>query len=240
MEFFHCSTIPKHKKIAYANMVCDHRPLKKEKYRVRMTLGGDVLDYLGDASSPAASLIEAKLLFNSVISDSHCGARFLTLDIKDLFLQSILPDAEYLRIHSKYFLDDICQKYNIDTLVAPDGYVYCKIIRGMYGLQQAVKLARGQLITNLKPFGYFPSPHAPNIWVHESKPTNCFLCVDDFGVKYFSSADKDHLIQALKINYDITINIAGKDFCGLHLDWDCNQHWVDISIPQYVIKALKS
>ena len=68
--------ISKHKKVAYANMVCDHRPLKTEKYRVWMTLGGDVLDYLGDASSPAASLIEAKLLFNSMISDSHRGARF--------------------------------------------------------------------------------------------------------------------------------------------------------------------
>ena len=41
-------------------MVCDHRPLKKEQDRVRLTLGGDILDYLGDTSSPAASLIESK------------------------------------------------------------------------------------------------------------------------------------------------------------------------------------
>ena len=148
LDFVHKSSIPRNKKVAYANMVCDHRPLKKEKYRVRLTLGGDVLEYLGDASSPAASLIESKLLFNSVISDSHRGARFMSLDIKDFFLQSILHDAEYIRIHSKYFLEDIRQKYNITSLIAPDGYVYCKIKRGMYGLKQAARLARDQLITN--------------------------------------------------------------------------------------------
>ena len=34
LDFVHRHTIPKHKKVAYANMVCDHRPLKKEKDRV--------------------------------------------------------------------------------------------------------------------------------------------------------------------------------------------------------------
>jgi hypothetical protein len=31
LDFVHLSTIPKNKKVAYANMVCDHRPLKTEK-----------------------------------------------------------------------------------------------------------------------------------------------------------------------------------------------------------------
>ena len=51
-------------------MVCDERPLKKEKFSVRLTIGGDVLDYFGNSASPAASLIEAKLLVNSTISDA--------------------------------------------------------------------------------------------------------------------------------------------------------------------------
>ena len=70
---------------------------------MRLTLGGDVLVYAGDASSPAASLLEAKLLLNSVISDSHLGARFMSLDIKDFFLQTQLDEPELMRIHSKLF-----------------------------------------------------------------------------------------------------------------------------------------
>jgi hypothetical protein len=135
LEFVPITDVSKNKKVAYANMVCDHRPLKKEKDRVRLTLGRDVLDYFGDTSSPAASLLEAKLLINSVISDAHRGARFMSLDIKDLFLQSILDDPEYLRIHSKYFFTDIRLKYNFDAIIATDGYVYYKIKRGIYGLK---------------------------------------------------------------------------------------------------------
>ena len=127
--------IPKGKKVAYANMVCDLRPLKKEKHRVRLTLGGDVLEYEGNASSPAASLLEAKLLINSTISDAQAGARFMSADLKDFFLQSFLEEPEYIRIHGKYFLSDIRQKYNIDAIIAEDGYVYCEAIRGMYGLK---------------------------------------------------------------------------------------------------------
>ena len=76
----------------------------------------------------------------------------MSLNIKDRFFQSILEDPEYLRIHSKYFLADIREKYNIIPLIAPSGYIYCKIERDMYGLKKAVCLARDQLITHLKPF----------------------------------------------------------------------------------------
>ena len=86
LDFEYISTIPKNKKVTYANMVCDHRPLKTEEHRVWFTIGGDVLEYMGDTSSTAASIIESKLLFNSVVSDSHRCARFMSLDIKDYFL----------------------------------------------------------------------------------------------------------------------------------------------------------
>ena len=60
--------------------------------------------------------------------------------------------------------------------------MYCKIKRGMYGLKQAARLAIDQLVEHLKPFGYFLSKYAPNIWTHETRLTKFGLCVDDFGV----------------------------------------------------------
>ena len=99
------------------------------------------MDYIGDASSPEASLLEAKLSCHSVISNSHLGARFLTLDRKDFILQLKRPDTEYLTIHNEYFLDDIRYKYNIDPPITPYTYIYCKIKRDMYSLKQVVRLA---------------------------------------------------------------------------------------------------
>ena len=102
-DFIAKHQVPPYKKVTYANLVCDYRPTKLDPYRTRLTVGGDRLDYFGDSSSSAASLIETKLLLNSVISDAINGARFMSLDIKDYFLQSELPDPEYIRIHKKYF-----------------------------------------------------------------------------------------------------------------------------------------
>ena len=74
--FIHPSEIPSHKKVAYGRLVVDIRPLKEEKYRVRITVGGDKLDFCGNASSVAASLVTVKLLLNSVVSTK--GAKFTT------------------------------------------------------------------------------------------------------------------------------------------------------------------
>ena len=102
-DFIAKHEVPPYKKVTYANLVCDYRPSKDDPYRTRLTVGGDRLDYFGDSASPAASLLETKLLLNSTISDAKYGARFMTLDIKDYFLQSILPDPEFIRIHKKIF-----------------------------------------------------------------------------------------------------------------------------------------
>ena len=114
--------------------------------------------------------------------DAKRGARFLTMDIKDQFLQSDLPEPECMCIHSKYFYKDIRDKYNIDELITSDGYVYCNIVKGMYGLKQAARLTNDKLRDHLAPFGYFPDPQAPNIWKHKTSSIVFCLCVDDFGV----------------------------------------------------------
>ena len=91
IDFIKYDEVPKNRIVTYANMVCDIRPLKTEKFRVRLTVGGDRLQYPDDTASPAATLLETKLLLNSTISQSANGVRFMTMDIKDFFLQTIMP-----------------------------------------------------------------------------------------------------------------------------------------------------
>ena len=97
--FIHPSEIPTHKKVTYGRLVVDIRALKEEKYCVRITVGGDKLDFCGDASSVAASLATVKLLLNSVVSTK--GAKLTTTDIKDFFYASLLPDPEYMKMELK-------------------------------------------------------------------------------------------------------------------------------------------
>ena len=148
-----------------------------------------------------------------------------------------MKDPEFMRIHKKYLTNEIKKEYNTDKFVSSDGFIYCKIKRGMYGLKQAARLAYDLLKERLAPHGYEPHPLSPNFWTHKTRKTVFCLCVDDFGVKYFSKGDADHLINALK-QYKITIDWTGKDYCGLHLDWNYNKGYVDISMPNYVRKTL--
>jgi hypothetical protein len=95
--------VPVDKKVTYGNFICNYRPLKSEKHRVRLTVGGDRLDYNKDAGLPAASLLETKLIVNSTISDAKKNARFMCADLKDFFLATPMEDPEFMRVRSKYF-----------------------------------------------------------------------------------------------------------------------------------------
>ena len=108
----------------------------------------------------------------------------------------------------------------------------------MYGLKQAALLAHQQLITNLAPYGYHPIPDN-NFWKHETKPTIFCLCVDDFGIKYHSKADADHLFSALTKHYQFTVDWKGTHFCGYNFDWHYDDGSVDLSMSTYIPALLK-
>ena len=239
ISFIHRSEVPTNKQVTYASYVCDYRPLKDEPYRVRITVGGDRLDYHDDAGSPAANLLETKILINSVISDADKGARFMCADIKDHFLATPMDQPEYMRVHYKYIPEDIRSKYHLDSKVTHDGWIYIKIQKGMPGLKQAAILAYKHLKNCLEPFGYEPIPGTVGMWHHKTRPTKFCLCVDDFGIKFWSKEDADHLCNSIGANFRYTVDKEGKDYCGLHLDWNYKRGYVDISMPKSIPDALK-
>ena len=121
--------------VAQSRIVCNVRPKKLEINRTHLTYGGHYLNVHMDCSTPTASMITIKLLFNSVIS-TH-GARFMTIDIKDFYLNTPLERLEYLRMKLSYFPDDVIEHYKHKGKVDRKGFVYVKIVRGMYGLPHA-------------------------------------------------------------------------------------------------------
>ena len=98
--------IPYTAKITYANFVCDIKPHKKEKHRIRLTVGGDRLDYHADPSAPAVGLLNTKIHLNSTISHARQGARYCVADIENYYLNNLLQHFQYMRIHAKYFTDE--------------------------------------------------------------------------------------------------------------------------------------
>lgn len=65
------------------------------------------------------------------------------------------------------------------------------------------------------------------------------LYVDNFGVKYYSMDDAQHLILSLRKSYDITLDWAGTNYYGVKLQWHYKNGYVDMNMRGYVTKALR-
>ena len=102
------------KDITYANFVVDLRPTKEDPYRTRMTAGGDKIHYPDDVATPTGDLITTKVLLNSVISTPN--AKFMTIDMKNFYLNTPMKRYEYIRIKLTDIQQEIINQYNLTSL----------------------------------------------------------------------------------------------------------------------------
>ena len=91
----------------------------------------------------------------------------------------------------------------------------------------------------LQPYEYNPIPHTLGLLKHETKPITFYLCVDDFGIKYFNRSDAVHLLQYIQKNCTPMVEWSGETFCCLTFDWEYQNEYVDVLMPGYVQKLLQ-
>jgi hypothetical protein len=84
--FIKLTNIPKDRKITYGKIVCDYKSHKEEKERVRLTVGGDRLDYSGDAATSTADITAFKILINSTLSTED--AAMMMMEIKKTIISA--------------------------------------------------------------------------------------------------------------------------------------------------------
>ena len=106
-------------------------------HRVRLTVGGEKLTYDGDPSSPPISLLELKIHLNSVISGAQKGAQYLTADIINYYLNNLMENYQYMRIHLKDIPNKVIVEYSLLPIAYLSSYVYVKIRKGVYGLKES-------------------------------------------------------------------------------------------------------
>ena len=71
-----------------------------------------------DVSISTGDLITAKFLFNSVISTP--GARFFTLDLKNFYLNTKLPEPRYMHTKMDIIPAEIITRYNLRNIPDTD------------------------------------------------------------------------------------------------------------------------
>ena len=72
-------------------------------------------------------------------------------------------------------------------------------------------------------------------WRHIAFP----LVVDDFGIKYVGKEHADHLIAALKQDYELDEDWDGTKYCGILLNWDYENRDIHLSMSGYAKKGCR-
>lgn len=238
IQFINHNQIPLNRRdnITYGNIIVDYKPHKEEPHQTRLTVGGDRIRYPGHVTTPTADITTIKLLLNSTISTP--GARLVTVDIHNFYLDTHMERPEFMFLHKNIIPETIYRKYSLQN-IEKNNKIYIQINKGMYGLPQAGKLAHQQLITNLHTHGYFPCQFTPGLWRHRWRPVSFTLVVDNFAIKYVGQNHAQHLIDALKSHYSsVAVDWSGDVYCGMSLDWNYQEKYVDISMPGYIHRAL--
>ena len=109
VRFIPIHLVPKVRTVIYGRLVYDIRIHKEEKYRNRLTIGGDRVEYPYDVSTPISDLLKAKCLINSTLSTPNVKA--LVADIKDFYLNTEMDRFEYMRLKNDIILREIIDQY---------------------------------------------------------------------------------------------------------------------------------
>ena len=203
--------------------------------RIRGTAGGNLIHYPGDVSARTAEMEVVKILLNCVASEN---AHWMTVDISDYYLNTTLKRPEYIRISLKHIPDDIMLKYNLSSYVYNNSVLF-EITKGMYGLPQAGLLAQDELVQHLELHEYIQSPKVPCLFRHKTRSTAFSLVVDDFGIKFATQTDADHLLDTLRKKYAITVDQTGSKYLGFTIKHNRAKRNITLSMPSYIPKLLQ-
>jgi hypothetical protein len=234
-KFIKKEDVPPGKKVTYPRTTVAFRPEKDDPNRTRITAGGDQLDYDGETATQSASMVTIKVHWNSVLSD--LDAKYCCADASNMYLETVLPEAQYVRFKIDEIPRTIQEQYDLSKLVH-NGYVYAQINKAWYGLKESGKLANDDMVKVLEQGGYIQSRHTSGLFTHETRDISFTLVVDDFGIKYKKQEDVDHLMACLRKKYTMKVDMEAKQYVGIDLKWDYNARELICSMDAYVKSAL--
>ena len=156
---------------------------------------GYIVHYPGYCRTTTVALPTVTLLLNSMVSTS--GAIYMTLDIKDFYVNTPMKRSEYIPMKLSDLPEDFIKQYKLAAKTTKDTYAYIKSYKVMYVLPPSGILAHMFLDQHLNEKGYRQSSLTPGYWKHYWIPTYFTLFVENFGVKYVVKEHAKHLSATL-------------------------------------------
>ncbi len=144
----------------YANIFVDYQPQKDNPYQIRITSGGNLINYPGELTTCTADVTTSKLHWNSVLSTQQ--AKYMCLNLKNFYLSAPLDQYKYMHIPIGMFPAWIVAQYDLIHKVVK-GHIYLKMQWAIWKLPQAGILANKLLRKRLAPHGYYKCKQMPRL-----------------------------------------------------------------------------
>ena len=115
MDLDEIMNIPKGEKM----YVCTHcrgiSPTEKDKNRMRITAGGNLINYSHELTTRTADITTSKCISNPTISTR--GARYICSDTKNLYLATPVKYPEYMRITRNLVPQEFIEMYKLQDKI---------------------------------------------------------------------------------------------------------------------------
>ena len=136
-----------------------------------------------------------KLLINSIISIQR--ATFMTMDIKNFYLQIPLTNYEFDKIKFK----DFPKKSLMNTNLTPSTNMDESTLRyNKHGLPQVGKLAYDLLTQYFATHGYYACAITPDLFHHNLCLITFSLIVNEYRVEYIMKEHTKRLVSTLEVS----------------------------------------
>ena len=113
-----------------------------------------------------------------------------------------------------------------------------RIVKGIYGLPQAGRLAHEKLCRLLKRHDYHVMPNTPCLFSHATNGVTFTLVVDDFLIKSGDRAAVEHLFAAIREEYRLEVDWSASKYIGMTIEYNRKERWLQLSMSGYVEAAL--
>ena len=144
---------------------------------------GNLIKYPFEITTRTANITTSKVIWNSKISTR--GTRYMCASAGNFYLATLLDRLECMRIPIELVPQEFIDANNLASKIK-NGYIYMKIIRGIYGLPQSGVLANKLLKQNdsKNMITTKSTTHSRTFHTQDLPNMVYTIVVDDFGVQY--------------------------------------------------------
>jgi hypothetical protein len=107
------------KDVTYGRICVNYCPKKDDPNCMRLTVGGNKINFPRDFGTPTVDMVMVKLHLNSVILTK--GARYCTIDLKDFYLMTPMTHPEYMHMKIKDLPEEFVTMYNLADKATSNG-----------------------------------------------------------------------------------------------------------------------